>query len=917
MAEDTRIGSEVAGYRIEELIGRGGMGAVYLARHLRLGRMVALKLLAPELADNQKFRDRFLRESELAASIDHPNIVPIYDADEADGVLFLAMRYVEGTDLRGLIVSEGRLDPPRTAALAQQLGDALDAAHARGLVHRDVKPANVLLTPRHVPTGRDHAYLSDFGLTKRALSVSGITQTGQIVGTIDYVAPEQVKGDPVDGRADQYSMGCLLYQCLTGSVPFPRDIEVAVLWAHVQDPPPSLAEAGLGEQVHAAIGKALAKDPKDRYETCGVLASSFSEAVGVTVRPGRVRRGRPKLAQGRRARGPAPGRLVRRHPAMAIVVALALIAAFAVPTTIALRGGGPGEPIVGDAVGMIDMESGELRESIPLPARPGAVATAEGSVWVTLPDRGAVIEIDAETMSIVDTVSVGSNPVGIAVGVDSVLLANGGSSTVSRISPAGNNEVVDTIPVPGAPAAIALNDQGVWVADSFGDAITPIDPETGELLTSVRVGDQPVDMVDNGGELWVANAASGSVSRVLGGDEVQPVDVGEGPQAVAAGAGVTWVANSLDGTVSRIEPETNSTDTTRVGEGPIDLAFGRGSLWVSFGSRGSVKRVDPLSGSGTEIALGSFAGSVAVGDGVLWVGVRGALSAHRGGTLTVAASRGLLDKDSIDPALAYDTLTWTMLSVSNDGLVGFRRVGGVDGATMVPNLARSIPEPADGGSTYTFQLRPGVRYSSGDPVRPEDFRRAIERLYTLGSPGNFYFDTIVGATKCQASSCDLSAGIETDDEARTVTFHLVESDPDFLNKLTMPFAFAVPAGTRDTPAGTTPLPATGPYMIERHTPGRGGEVVLVRNPEFDQWAADRPDGFPDRIVFRLESDSDRELNRQVDEVLGGDADLLYGPSPGERIAVLKTTHAGQLHSDPRRATVYMFLNTHVAPFNDE
>jgi YVTN family beta-propeller protein len=616
-------------------------------------------------------------------------------------------------------------------------------------------------------------------------------------------------------------------------------------------------------------------------------------------------------------RGPAPVRLARRHPIAAVLVALALVAAVAVPATIALRSGGSGERIAGDAVGIVDLESGKLDGSVPLPSRPGAVATGEGSVWVTLPDRGAVIEIDVETMSIVDTVSVGSNPVGIAVGADSVWVANGGSSTVSRISPDSNNEVVDTIEVPGAPAAIAVNDQGVWVADSLGDTLTPIDPETDDVLASVPVGDQPIDLVDDRGELWVANAASGSVSRVLGGDEVQPVDVGEGPQAVAVGAGVVWVANSLDGTVSRIDPDTNNTDADSIGEGLTDLAFGGGSLWVSLGSAGSVKRIDPLSGSVTTISLGSFAGSVAVGDGALWVSVRGALSAHRGGTLTVVARRGLLDKDSIDPALAYDTLTWTMLSLTNDGLVGFRRVGGVDGATMVPNLARSIPEPADGGRAYTFQLRPGVRYSSGDPVRPEDFRRAIERLYTLGSPGNFYFGTIVGATTCRASSCDLSAGIETDDEARTVTFHLVESDPDFLNKLTMPFAFAVPAGTSDTPAGTTPIPATGPYMIERYTPGRGGEVVLVRNPEFEQWSAARPDGFPDRIVFRLESHSDRQLNKQVDEVLEGDADLLYGPFPGERTAVLKTTHAGQLHSDPVAATVYMFLNTHVAPFNEE
>jgi YVTN family beta-propeller protein len=621
-------------------------------------------------------------------------------------------------------------------------------------------------------------------------------------------------------------------------------------------------------------------------------------------------------------RGPAPVRLARRHPIAAVLVALALVAAVAVPTTIALRGGGPGERIAGDAVGIVDLESGELDGSVPLPSRPGAVATGEGSVWVTLPDRGAVVEIDAETMSIVDTVSVGSNPVGIAVGADSVWVANGGNSTVSRISPDSNNEVVDTIEVPGAPAAIAVTDQGVWVADSLGDAVMPIDPETDDVLASVPVGDQPVDLVDDGGELWVANAASGSVSRVVGGDQVQPVDVGRGPQAVAVGAGVTWVANSLDGTVSRIDPDTNSTDADPVGEGPTDLAFGGGSLWVSLGSAGSVKRIDPLSGSGTTIALGSYAGSVAVGNGALWVSVRGELSAHRGGTLTVVAPRAVFD--SIDPAVAYGNLTWGILALTNDGLVGYRRVGGVDGTTMVPSLGRSIPEPADGGTTYTFQLRPGVRYSSGDPVRPEDFRRAIERDYSLGSPGSFYFDTIVGAEECQRREpCDLSAGIETDDDAGTVTFHLVEPDPDFLNKLTMPFAFAVPAGTPDTAVaqrGTdiTPIPATGPYMVERYSVGnKRGEIVLARNPEFAQWSAARPDGFPDRIVFRLEPDSDRQLNQQVDEVLEGRADFMFHPPPADRIAVLETTQAGQLHSDPNPGTWFMFLDAQTPPFDDE
>jgi YVTN family beta-propeller protein len=616
-------------------------------------------------------------------------------------------------------------------------------------------------------------------------------------------------------------------------------------------------------------------------------------------------------------RGQAPVRLARRHPIAAALVALALIAAVAVPTTIALRGETK-ETIVGDAVALIDLESGKLEGSVPLEYRPGAVATGEGSVWVTLPDRGAVIEIDAETKSVIDTVPVGADPVGIAVGADSVWVANGGSSTVSRIT---NNEVVHTIEVPGAPAAITMNAEGVWVADSLGDTVTLIDPETDEVVGSVPVGDRPVDLADDGRGLWVANATSGDLSSVIGREAGPPVDVGEGPQAVAVGRDGVYVANFLDGTVSRIDPDTTSTDTTRVGEGPIDLEFGGGFLWVSQGSEGSITRVPPQSGAATTIPIGSYAGSLAVTDEALWVSVRGALSAHRGGALTVLAPRSAFDW--IDPALAYNYFSWSILSLTNDGLVGLRRVGGVDGATPFPNLAKFIPKPADGGRTYTFELRPGIRYSSGEPVMPGDFRRAIERLFSLGSPGRFYFDSIVGAQECRPGSCNLSAGIATDDAAGTVSFHLVEADPDFLNKLTMSFAFAVPAGTPDTsadsdpPADATPIPATGPYFVERYAVGETrGDIVLARNPEFEQWSAQRPDGFPDRIVFRLGLDSDQQLNEQVDSVLQGDADLMWGPPPAERIPVLMTAHAGQLHSDPLLTTRYMFLNTDTSPFND-
>lgn len=626
------------------------------------------------------------------------------------------------------------------------------------------------------------------------------------------------------------------------------------------------------------------------------------------------------------ARRRAPIALARRHPATAVLVVLALITAVVVPATIAIRGSGSGETIAGDAVAMIDLESGELKGSVPLDSRPGAVATGGGSVWVTLPDRGAVVEIDAATMSIVDSVPVGANPVGIAVGADSVWVANGGGPTVSRISPASNNDVVDTIDVPGAPAAIAVSTEGVWVTDSAGDRITPIDPETGEVLASVPVGDQPVDIVEDSEDLWVANAASGSVSRVVGGDEVQPFDVGEGPQAVAVGADGVYVANFLDGTVSLIDPVTTGTEQIRVGEAPTDLAFAGGFVWVSLGSAGSVKKLDPESGSVTAIPLGSFVGDIAVGQGTLWVSVRGGTSGYRGGTLTVLGSDPFSEA-LIDPALAYTPLAWGILSLTNDGLMGYRRVGGLEGTTLVPSLARTTPVPTDGGRTYTFQLRQGIRYSTGDPVMPADFRRAIERVALL-RPDIEHYDTVVGVEECRirasealdageaAEPCDFSAGIETDDDAGTVTFNLVEPDPDFLHKLTVPFAFAVPAGTPNTGIGSTPIPATGPYRIERYSLEE--TVVLVRNPEFRQWSAGRPDGFPDQIVFRLDPEgSDQVKDEEVDDILEGSADVMWNTPAVDRIPVLETTHAGQLHSDPFAATVFMFLNSQIPPFDDE
>src|SRR5436190_10885710 len=235
-------GTDFAGYRILSLLGRGGMAVVYLAEHIGLQRKVAIKVLAPAFAEDERFRDRFVRESRMAASLDHPNVIPIYEAGEADGRLFIAMRYVEGTDLKGLIHEFGPLDPAEAVSVIRQVAGALDAAHARGLVHRDVKPANVLIARSAESKEGQHVYLSDFGLTKRTSSDSGLTGTGQFVGTLDYAAPEQFEGKQLDGRADVYSLAGVLYECLTGEIPFRRDNQAALVYAHLMAEPPSVSE---------------------------------------------------------------------------------------------------------------------------------------------------------------------------------------------------------------------------------------------------------------------------------------------------------------------------------------------------------------------------------------------------------------------------------------------------------------------------------------------------------------------------------------------------------------------------------------------------------------------------------------------------------------------------------------------------
>jgi hypothetical protein len=338
-------GELFAGYRIERSLGRGGMGVLYLAIEPGLERRVALKLIAPEAAADEVFARRFAEESRIAASIEHPNVVPIYAAGEEGGVPFIAMRYVSGADLGRRLAREGRLEPEAAAALIAQIGNGLDAIHAAGLVHRDVKPANVLLAGG---AAGEHAYITDFGVARNVATESGLTQTGRFVGTLDYVAPEQISGGGVDARADIYALGCLLFKLLTGDVPYPRDSEAARLYAHLNEPPPapSLHASGVPMALDDVAIRAMSKQPEDRYPSAGDLGRAAVAALSGAS---------PELPERTVATGAAatrtaetitvadePGETSRRRLAFLTAGALALLAAIAV-AALAL-GGGDDEP---------------------------------------------------------------------------------------------------------------------------------------------------------------------------------------------------------------------------------------------------------------------------------------------------------------------------------------------------------------------------------------------------------------------------------------------------------------------------------------------------------------------------------------------------------------------------------------------
>jgi YVTN family beta-propeller protein len=616
---DARLGSELAGYRLEAVLGRGGMGTVYRAEDTRLGRKVAVKLISPELAEDGRFRERFLRESRVAASLDHPHIVPIHQAGEADGALYLAMRHVEGSDLARLIAEEGPLEPGRAVALLEQIADALDAAHERGLVHRDVKPSNILVARAG---GKEHAYLSDFGLTKNASSLSGLTISGQILGTLDYVAPEQIRGETVDGRADVYALGCVLHEALTGAPPFPRATDVAVLWAHVNEPPPAASSARpeLPAALDGALARALAKRPDERPANAGEL-----------------------LRDARAALAPAAAAAPRRPVRAALVAGAALLgAAAAAVGVLALGDGTAAVAAPPNSVALIDPAENAVVAAVQVGVEPEAVAASDDGVWVGNREDESLSRVDPATRALVrGAIPLEGVPTDLAVAGDDVWVALGPSASVSRVSAEGN---VAARPVPalgegvacGRPgASIAVGGGFVWFACEFADlgrlepeaeAGTAIGYDAGILESASAVAPEFADVAYGLDRVWLVNRPANSVIEIEANRAARTITVGQGPVAIAVGENSLWVACFDDDTVWRIDipgPGQPPVATAiEVGDGPADVAVGEDAVWVVNRLDGTVSRIDPDRNEVVAtIDVGHEPRRVAAGAGGVWVTV--------------------------------------------------------------------------------------------------------------------------------------------------------------------------------------------------------------------------------------------------------------------------------------------------------
>jgi hypothetical protein len=637
--------AHIGSYLLGEEIGRGGMGVVYRATHVHLGREVALKLLAPQFSGNDEFRARFLRESRLAASLDHPNVITVYDAGDFNGTLYIAMRCVEGVDLAQLLRAKGPLEPPTVVSLLDQVAAALDAAHEHGLVHRDVKPANVMIA-----LGR--CYLTDFGLTKQAAATTpsvALTRAGSFLGTLHYAAPEQIEGREVTAQTDVYALGCVLHECLTGTPPFVKDSEAALLYAHLNEPPPPPSELrpDLPGAIDDVVAKALAKSPDGRHRTCAELMSAARAALAQESGPTVIARPAPptvaSAAPTVRAEPPtaAAEPTVPRAPKQADRRALPAEVA---PAARARESGRPGArrrlillavgaAIVAAAVVGVVVAGGSSSRK-PMVASGGGSGThnPQSTSGGQLPS---------------DAILVGNSPDGFAndkptsgdQNAGTIWTANAGDGTITAIDTKSQRAKLlarYTSDSPNSAAPLVYWHQALWVGD--GQGVQELDASTGAKIGApINVSGRPYAMVvapnNNSGDLWVTNY-NDTIVRLNPGAGSSPPTVaqtitglGSGAKRMAQHKTVLWVANPDTGTVTTLDASTGTIrGKIHVGGDPVALNFSNRELWVVDYSRDWVTRwrVDPASPARLRripgvIPVGRGPKRLSSGGGAVWV----------------------------------------------------------------------------------------------------------------------------------------------------------------------------------------------------------------------------------------------------------------------------------------------------------
>lgn len=610
-------------------------------------------------------------------------------------------------------------------------------------------------------------------------------------------------------------------------------------------------------------------------------------------------------------RPPTHGNAMPRRRALAVVAA-GLVAALVVAAfVVAISSGGNAKPLEPRSLAGIDLANGQPTVSSTADREYKAVAAANRAVWAVDSANNAVVRLDDHDATVRDTIPVGADPSGVVSAFGATWVTNAGDGTVSRVS-GERGQVVQTVPVGNGPNAIAAGAGALWVVATLDSAVVRIDPRAGRVRATIPVPATPTALTVAARSIWVAGGNAGVVFRIdpSTSSVAEAISVGRGADLVGSAGGYVWVSNSGDRTVSRIDPRTNAvTATIPIGGEATALTGSGGSLWVARGKPAGLLEIDPARAQIVRTtALSVAPRALADGGSRLWVAT--GAQQHRGGTLRIFAYVDKPSEGPLDPALTYSLLGWDAMLNVYDGLVGYKRVGGTAGTTVVPDLASALPTVTDGGRTYRFELRP-VRYSDGTRVRASDVRNEFERLMRLQSIGAGYYSAIRGVDRCSPRRCDLSAGIVTDDARGTVVFHLVRADPEFTAKLALSFAWILPASVGRRPIDVRSTPGTGPYRIESFVPGK--RIVLVRNPRFHVWAPDvQPPGNPDRIEVRhVETTTAalRQLPRYRPDVTSTDA------SAEEAQAVL-ARYAAHTQSTAVPAADYMYMNTHVRPFDD-